>query len=750
MFATGQSALLKILFTVLVMAYSVSMMGHEIRGRVLDTYEQPVEGVGIYNESSQDFTYSDPSGYFEFDSVAVNDVLYFYSLGYETASRVISGDDLDKSVTMVLEEAPVSLEQVVLLSKVNAFSRLVEIDVEQNPVRSSQEVLRRVPGLLIGQHAGGGKAEQLFLRGFDLDHGTDIAIAVDGMPVNMVSHAHGQGYADLHFLIPETLEKLDFDKGPYTAEKGNFATAGYVDIRTKRKIDENRIILEAGDFNTLRAVGLLNVLRSENTSAYIATEGLLTDGFFESPQNFNRVNIMGNLLVEKDDENLRVGISHFQSRWDASGQIPQRAVDQGLITRFGSIDDTEGGTTSRSNLWINHFKGLDDHRSIRSSAYISTYDFELYSNFTFFLEDPENGDQIRQKENRTLIGAQSVLTQKFHSSREKQHSELRTGMGFRFDGVRDIELSRTRNRRETLENIALGQIQEFNGFAFGDFEYVLGKWTLNPSLRLDYFNFMYENDLSPVYDAQSRSKVFLAPKLNLLYSASPGFQAYVKTGLGFHSNDTRVVIANRGEDILPGALGTDIGLLWKPSSRLAINAALWGLWLKQEFVYVGDAGIVEPSGGTSRIGADLGLRYQWTDALYVFGDLNLTRARFTDEISGEDYVPLAPGFTSVGGLTYEGMRNLTASLQYRFIADRPANEDNSIEAEGYFVTDFNVNYKLNNLSVGIVIENLFNTEWNETQFATESRLRNEAQSVEEIHFTPGAPFFIRGRLGITF
>ena len=739
----------KAYFTILFLIQCFISMGHEIKGKIMDPYNKPVEGVGIYNETTKDFTYSDISGYFEFDSVAVNDVLYFYSLGYETVSKIISNEDLDASVSVVLKEAPVSLEQVVLISKIDAFSRMVQIDVEQNPVRSSQEVLRRVPGLLIGQHAGGGKAEQLFLRGFDLDHGTDIAISVDDMPVNLVSHAHGQGYSDLHFLIPETLDRLDFEKGPYRAEQGNFATAGHVAIKTKDKIEQNQITLEAGDFNTLRLVGLIKLLETDHADGYIASEGLVTDGFFESPQNFNRLNLMGSFSFSKENESLRLGASHFQSRWDASGQIPQRAVDAGLISRFGSIDDTEGGTTSRSNLWLNHFRVLDEHQSLRTSAYLSAYDFELYSNFTFFLNDPVNGDQIRQKEDRIIMGAKSVYQRKLHT-KDEVHAELEIGSGFRYDQVSDVELSRSRNRRETLENVALGQIDELNGFAFADLEYTLGKWTLNGALRTDYFNFQYENDLSETYDRQRKTKVFVAPKFNVLYTASPKFQAFFKTGLGFHSNDARVVLANTGERTLPGAFGSDLGIIWKPSSRTVINAGLWMLRSQQEFVYVGDEGIVEPSGRSNRAGVDLGFRHQWTDDFYLYADVNYTYARSIDEPEGQDFIPLAPDLTSAGGMTFGGIKNLKASLQYRYIKDRPANEDNSIVAEGYFVTDLNLNYSINNITLGVVVENLFDTEWNETQFATESRLRNEQQAVEEIHFTPGTPFFIRGRLSFTF
>ncbi|MEM7381546.1 MAG: TonB-dependent receptor plug domain-containing protein, partial [Bacteroidota bacterium] len=267
--------------------------GHELNGTIVSEDNVPLEGVGVFNKTTGGYTYSNISGYFELDDISVGDVIFFYSLGYENQELTITEGQLDATITVVLKESAVSLDQVVLVSKVNALSQFVNVDVKANPVKSSQEILRRVPGLIIGQHAGGGKAEQIFLRGFDIDHGTDIAINVDGMPVNMVSHAHGQGYADMHFIIPETIDNIDFGKGPYYAQQGNFNTAGYVDMKLKETIDQNLVSIEAGQFNTLRALSMLKITEGDKSNAYLASEMVLTDGVFESPQNFNRLNIMG-------------------------------------------------------------------------------------------------------------------------------------------------------------------------------------------------------------------------------------------------------------------------------------------------------------------------------------------------------------------------------------------------------------------------------------------------------------------------
>ena len=741
----------KIIIALFVMGCITIASAHELTGKIVDENNIPIDGVGVFNKTTGGYTYTNVSGYFELDDIAVGNLIVFNSLGFKTQEIIIAKNQLDTSITITLVESAVSLDQVVLVSKVNVMSQLVNVDVKANPVKSSQEILRKIPGLIIGQHAGGGKAEQIFLRGFDIDHGTDIAISVDGLPVNMVSHAHGQGYADMHFIIPETIDNIDFGKGTYYADKGNFNTAGYVDLKTKSRIDNNQISLEAGMFNTIRTVGMFKITESDNSNAYVASELVLSDGAFDSPQNFNRINLLGRYNFNNhEDQELSLSISHFQSKWDASGQIPQRAIDQGLIGRFGAIDDTEGGNTSRSNFWVNHSRQLDEHSKIKSKAYISKYDFELFSNFTFFLEDPINADQIRQKEDRTIIGAETKYEHSIHIGDHDSQLKYESGVGFRYDDVNDVQLSRTKNRQELLERLAYGNVDELNGYGFLNLTYKKNKWTINPGLRLDYFKFDYVNLLSETYDSKSENKIFIGPKLNVIYAASSDLQLFGKTGIGYHSNDTRVVVANDGKEVLPAAYSADIGAIIKPTKKLIINAALWNLFLEQEFVYVGDAGIVEPSGKSRRYGVDFGLRYQLTDWLYANGDINYTYARSIEEPKGQDYIPLAPALTSSGGLSFRDLGDFSGGISYRFVDDRPANEDNSIIAEGYFITDLNLNYTRNNWTFGVIVENLFDSQWNETQFATESRLLNESTSFEEIHFTPGTPFYLRGKISVSF
>lgn len=724
---------------ILLVLFNVAAFSQVQKGIVVDENGKPIENATITNSKSNAHSHTDETGNFSIEKSNVGDVLNITALGHKKIDYAIT----DSEISIVMESDSFKLEEVVIQSKVSALNVISKIDLETTPVNSSQEILRKLPGLFIGQHAGGGKAEQIFLRGFDIDHGTDIAINVDGMPVNMVSHAHGQGYADLHFVIPETVEKIDFGKGTYYASKGDFATAGYVDFGTKEKLDFSSIGVEVGQFNTFRTLGLFDLLgNNKKQSAYIATEYILTDGPFVSPQNFNRINIFGKYsFVLEDKSRFSITASRFTSKWDASGQIPQRLVDDGTISRFGSVDDTEGGATSRSNFNVSVRKPIDENTFLKANTFYSNYKFELFSNFTFFLNDPVNGDQIKQKEDRNLYGINAELNKNIN--KESVDLLFQLGFGIRNDATTDTELSHTLNRSTTLEQIKLGNIDESNVFSYLNTEIRLGKWLINPAVRLDYFKFGYQDKLAGNYKTQTESHVKLSPKLNFVYSVNNDLQFYLKTGSGFHSNDARVVIANNGHEILPTALGSDVGTIWKPFPRLIVNSALWYLYLQQEFVYVGDAGVVEPSGETRRAGFDLGIRYQLSDYLFFNFDANYTHARSINDPNGQNYIPLAPDFTSTGGLSFQNWKNFSGGLRFRYINDRPANEDNSIVAKGYFITDFNVNYTYEKIVFGVSVENLFNSEWNETQFATESRLKNETSSVEEIHFTPGTPFFLK-------
>jgi hypothetical protein len=737
------------LIVFIFLANCLQLIGQELKGRVLDVFNAPIENAYVFNAVSNAHTHTNFNGTFKVNNSKVGDTLQIGILGFKKQKIVLEKKSF-KDLVIVLNTKIFQLEELVLRKEMNALQTIAKLDLQVNPVNSSQELLRKIPGLIIGQHAGGGKAEQIFLRGFDIDHGTDIALSVDGMPINMVSHAHGQGYSDLHFIIPETIQKINFGKGPYDANQGDFNTAGFVNFSTKKSLQKNRVSLEVGQFNSLRTLGMFNLLENKkNEDAYMAIEYISNDGPFDSPQNFNRLNVFGKytaFLNGKDRVTLTT--SHFTSRWDASGQIPERAVKNGNIDRFGAIDDTEGGTTSRTNFNVQMQKVLSEESVLKTNIFYSNYNFELFSNFTFFLEDPINGDQIRQFENRDIFGANAKVISDIQFG--DIPAKFTKGAGLRYDLINDVALSHTKNRKEIIDRIQLGDVKQTNMYAFFNAEFNLGKFKISPAVRLDYFKFIYNDALQINYETLTKNKAIVTPKFNILFSQNENLQWFLKSGIGFHSNDTRVILQQNLDKILPKAYGMDFGNIWKPVPKMVLNTAVWYLLSEEEFVYVGDAGIVEPSGRSERFGFDFGVTYQFTDWLFLNTDLTYTKARSLENLSGEDFIPLAPDFTMVGGLSVANLGNFSGGLQYRYIDDRPANENNSIVAQGYFIADFNVNYKMNDITLGVAVENIFDIAWNETQFATTSRLQNEINPVEEIHFIPGTPFFAKASIRYTF
>ena len=738
----------------LIIVVSLSVNGQGTLSGIVTGEEsgEPLPGAHVFLREIGKGTISDRFGKYNLAYVPVGrynvDVTF---VGYDPVTSVVKiTNDSTTIINAAMIAGDLRLDDVVITAKSDeSINTLSSVDIKLRPISSSQEILRMVPGLFIAQHAGGGKAEQIFLRGFDIDHGTDINLEVDGLPVNMVSHAHGQGYSDLHFVIPELINYVDFNKGPFYADKGDFATAGYVDFQTKNVLDENFVKIEGGRFGTIRGVVGLGLKPSQKgrTTGYIASEFFRTNGYVESPQNFFRFNLMSKLSTQiGDKDRITLGMTTFNSRWDASGQIPQRAVESGMITRFGSIDNTEGGETNRMNLYVKHTHKFSNGDYFSQQAYGVSYGFNLFSNFTFYLNDPVNGDQIQQNESRMVYGYRG----NYNTSGSLFGKPLRTeaGVGLRIDDVNDIRLSHT-IKREFLNDFKHGDIFESNVNAYVNEVFdVTDKISLNASVRFDYFQFRYKDQL--ISTNASTGKSVVSPKLNITYQLDTKTQFYVRSGFGFHSNDARSVTEQGGIDILPRAFGIDVGSNSKLTNKLLLNVALWRLDLEQEFVYVGDEGIVEPSGRTQREGIDLALRYEISPWLFADTDVNFTRPRSKDEPEGNDYIPLAPTFTTIGGLTFMFKNGLNGSLRYRYLSDRAANEDKSVIADGYALADATLNYSRPKFEVGLTAENLFNVDWNEAQFDTESRLKDEAESVSEIHFTPGTPFFVKLKVSFLF
>ncbi|WP_345123945.1 TonB-dependent receptor [Hymenobacter antarcticus] len=740
-----------------------------LRGTVADSLSgQPLVGVSVGLQGQPGGTATDALGTFRLAGLAPGSyTVRVGALGYRgkaQAAMVAAGET--RTVSFAIAASALNLSEVTVSQPRDpnqSLAAINQIDKVLRPVNSAQDLLRLVPGLFIAQHAGGGKAEQIFLRGFDVDHGTDFAVSVDGLPVNMVSHAHGQGYADFHFVIPETVEQLKVYKGPYTARFGDFATAGAGEFSTKTRLDASQVKLEVGRFDTRRALVMLDLLGNNNRhlfskkseSAYVAAEYNFTNSYFDQKQDFRRFNGLAKYTGQLSDRTaLTVLGSHFTSSWDASGQIPESAVREGVISRFGSIDPSEGGNTDRTNASVVLTTGLPGDAVIRQQLYYSRYNFNLFSNFTFFLNDEENGDEINQTDDRNIYGYTGTYDRDDRLGSRTLHTTF--GLGTRIDNT-DLTLRRA-VRRTITDTITAGRVQERNFNAYLDETLALtNRLTLNAAVRADVFVFDFNGNYTdedgarqPIDGRKTRARV--SPKLNLYYQVSPTVQLFARSGFGFHSNDARGVVRGTVNDnALPRAIGYEAGSTFKPMPGMVVNAALWALHLQDELVYVGDEAIVESAGRTRRYGADLSVRYQLTRFLFADVDLNYNHGRLVGVAEGQNFIPLAPHFTSVGGLTLKNPRGFSASVRYRHLDSRAANEDNSIRARGYFLLDGVLSYTQPRFQIGATAENLLNVDWNEAQFANPSRLRGQTAPVEEqLHFTPGTPFFVKVNASVFF
>jgi len=619
-----------------------------------------------------------------------------------------------------------------------AASRTVRsVDIAIRPRASSQELLRLAPGLAIAQHAGGGKAEQIFLRGFDADHGTDVAVSVDGVPVNLVSHGHGQGYADLHFVIPEVVNRADVRKGPYDTQDGDLAVAGAVNLVTRERVDAPSIAVRGGSFNTFDLTTLVPFGGdASHAGGYLAGSVATSDGPFTAPQDFRRWNGYAKYTAPLASARFGLTLSGFSARWDASGQVPDRAVRTGRISRFGAIDSTEGGNTSRYDVAAT----LSGHSPATGTtwgarAFATRYNFRLFSNFTFFLNDSLTGDGIEQRDDRLLAGASlwaERLTPFFGNV-----GSWRGTVGARFDAATvGLFAAPARSRLSTKTD---DRVRVQNVYATLDRSLTIGaRARATLGLRADGLRFAVRDRthgaaFEPVWYSRT------SPKGSFALELSPNLSLFANAGAGFHSNDSRAVVRARSVDeSLPRAFGYEIGArhTWDNGT---LAAALWGLDLTSELVWSGDAGTTESSGPSRRAGLDIEGRVRLVSWLWADADANLSYGRLRDAPQGADRIPLAPTVTMAGGLSPTETRGIASGVRWRHVGSRAANEDNSVRARGYTLVETFSTLRWRGSTIRLAVDNVFNIRWNEAQFATTSRLRGEAAPVTELHYTPGAP-----------
>ena len=746
----------------MLLLFSMSLSAMAQEGKIKTVFfsdsltKLPLEGVTIVVQPENvSFTTSETGSFNILPFFNNAQRITVSAIGYQ--KRSFSPAELlrRKSIFLLAEHTQLSEVRITSASS-NPNHAIGMTDIASRGVSNSQEILRMVPGLFISQHQGGGKAEQIFLRGYDNDHGKDVALSMDGMPINMVSHAHGQGYADSHFIIPEIIENINYKKGVFDADKGDLAVSGWVDYRSRNSVD-NLLKAEAGEFNTFRGVAMFNIfgekLRSKGQHFYVASEYRYSDAYFENPQHFNRFNFFTKYNGKISTNSwLSLTASAFSTKWNASGQIPEGAVESGQVGYFGAIDPNEGGKTSRYNINAVIKTEFRNGSLWSNQIYYSRYLFDLFSNFTLFLNDEENGDEIRQRESRNLLGYNGVYKFSIRMGGLKTKGEA--GLSSRFDFTNNTELSHTLNRYNLLQRVKLGDISEYSiSPYFSQTLWIDEKLNVNIGARYDKIFYSYDNKLEGdssfngrgIYRAKNGT---FSPKMTVNYGFNDRIQTFLSLGKGFNSNDARSVVSSSRRE-LPAAYGIDLGAVIKPLAKMIVSTTLWYSYLEEEFVYGGDGGTIDFSGRTRRVGGDLSIRYQPIGAVYVDVDLNYANGRSLDGENGQNYIPLAPRWSSTGGVSYNLKSGFGGGLRYRYLASRAANEDYSLIAEGYFINDLVLNYTLKKLAFGLTVNNLFNVRWKESQFVEETRLKGE-QPIEGITFTPGTRFSATAHISYSF
>ncbi|MDQ3228555.1 MAG: TonB-dependent receptor, partial [Pseudomonadota bacterium] len=617
-----------------------------------------------------------------------------------------------------------------------------QAEIAARPFLRSGDLLEFVPGLVATQHSGSGKANQYFLRGFNLDHGTDFATFVDGMPVNMRTHGHGQGYTDLNFLIPEAVGELQYRKGTYYADVGDFSSAGSARFRLADKLERGVAEISVGEEGYLRGVVVDSVETGNGGSVLFGTEVLRNDGPWtdirEDVRKFN-----GLLKYSMDIAGGRGGITllGYDNKWNSPDQIPQRAVAQGLIDELGSLDTTLGGESSRTSLSVD-WRGPAFGGDFSASAYAIDSELSLFSNFTYLLDDPDNGDQFQQVDERRLYGF--TLSQQWDIGR----SRWRAGAEGRFDDIDKVGLFKT-NARQPVSTVREDGVEErslgvfvANEFRFND------QWRSYVGVRHDRYDFDVDALSLPINSGEADDSA-TSVKASLAWKPSNAMEFYGSYGQGFHSNDARGTTIRidpvSGDavdrvDPLVDSEGYELGTRLYFSDRVHATAAVWRLDLDSELLFVGDAGTTEATRPSRRDGVEVGV--YWFGNRYFEGDIeaSYTRSELTDDDPAGKEIPGSIPLVVSAGLTGKLDNGWFGTLRVRHFGKYPLIEDDSVRSDGSTIVNLRVGKEWANVGLHLDVLNLLDSEDHDIDYFYASRLAGEPEEgVEDIHFHPFEP-----------
>jgi outer membrane receptor protein involved in Fe transport len=616
--------------------------------------------------------------------------------------------------------------------------------IENRPVLRPAEILEFVPGVVITQHSGDGKANQYFLRGFNLDHGSDFATWVGGMPINMPTHAHGQGYTDLNFLIPELVRRIDYFKGPYFAREGDFSSAGAARIELVDHLNRNIADLTAGSFGYRR--GVLAASPEIGSGTLLAALDLgRNDGPWKTPEDFRKWSGLLRYSQQGDDARWSVTAMGYEAKWNATDQVPLRAVNAGTLDRFGAVDPTDGGETARYSLSL-EVKGGTDATPFTVSAYAIRSRLDLFSNFTYFLDDPVNGDQFQQSERRTVVGGEMSRSWARRVGSLEVTDTL--GLQVRHDDIDPVGLYPT-VARDRIGTTREDRVKESSaGLYYGN----ATRWTpwlrTLAGLRYDRYRFRVASNVPE--NSGNVSSGVTSPKLSAIFGPWANVELFANWGRGFHSNDARGttirVDPKTGEPVdrvtpLARTNGAEIGLRTELLPGWQSSIALWQLRLDSELIFVGDAGTTEASRPSKRHGVEWNNHYVVNPNLLLDLDIAASHARFTDSDPAGDHIPGALDRVVSFGASLTDLGPWSAGFHLRYFGPRPLIEDNSVRSKATTLASARLAYRINKeWKVSLDVFNLFDRKASDIDYFYASRLPGEpAGGVDDIHFHPVEP-----------
>ncbi|MFN7985197.1 MAG: TonB-dependent receptor [Vicinamibacterales bacterium] len=653
-----------------------------------------------------------------------------------------------------LADAEDPAENLVGIAQSASQGAITARQLEVRPVLRAGEVLETVPGVIITQHSGEGKANQYFLRGFNLDHGSDFATTVAGVPVNMPTHAHSQGYSDINFLIPELVSGVQFSKGPYFADQGDFATAGSSTIAYATELERPMATLEAGQYGFGR--GLFAGSRAWQSGHLLGALELSTNaGPWTVPDDYRKVN--GVLRYTRGDavNGLSLTAMGYHGRWNASEASPERAIASGLIGRFGSIDDTDGGRTGRYSVSA-EWQRSGASTLTKVSAFAMRYDLNLISNFTFYLDDPVQGDQVEQVDRRWVTG---VRVSQRHLGRWLGRSVQHTyGVQFRNDAIAEVALYHTERRvRLETRGDASALVSSLGAYGMSEIEWA-PHVRLTGGIRADGSRYRVET-LETVNSGTARAGL-VSPKGGATFGPWKATEFYVNAGMGFHSNNalgTTITVGPDGAPVdkvtpLVRAKGAEVGVRSVAVPHLQATASLWTLRLGSELVYNGDVGATEPGPASERHGIEIANYYSPRKWLVFDADLSLSSAHFSDGPSKGAAVPEAVSTVVSAGVSVDGFRRTFGSLRWRYFGPRSLVEDDSVRSAATSLANLQLGYQpTRRLRVTADLFNLLNTQASDIDYFFTSRLPGEPLSgIEDRHFHPAVPRTLRVATTFTF